>query len=471
MGATISQNGGTIYFRQENNVTQFLSDDSTSWMDVTGVQFPIVIKNTTTNVLTVRFTTDMVFTVDQYFICRSQYITFDGLKGDGNRATITFNGVSNCPGLIRNGKDDQNGYSNITVQNIHVASSGTTTLADKAGWVCQQFFGKGSSNVLIDNCSSEGSISLYAGGICGIEAGSYTGALTISNCYSTGQISGSRSGGICGIGLGAYSGNVEITNCYSTGRIRGSSAGGICGGAAGYIPLFGSNTAGTVEITNCYSTGQISGDFSGGICGESAGFGGGVITITNCYSLGEIIGNSAGGICGHNAGIFKGTVDISNCYSLYATGDTTIGTGGMVGSGTVLITNSYGANGTWSSDEANNQKLTGTPTEQTNPGDTWGYHVLNTPYYLKANPTPPPIPPTFEEMIESDEQFNDIIEAYPATKAFVSTIKTLEYVLNNQYWDTIEITGDITGMSQHSLTNNAGKNILIIVTGLTNLTV
>ena len=318
---TISQNGGTVAFEQfSGGPIQYSINypSSQSWMDVT--DFPITIENTSTDVLTVKFITDMEFTTtDHYFICGSENITFNGLKYDRDRATISFNGVESCLGLIQNGNSGTNGYSNITVKNIHVASSGT--LANAVGWVCHSWFGKGSSDVLIDNCSSSGDI-------------------------------------------------------------NGQNAGGICGPSVGY-------DNGTVEITNCYSTGQISGDFSGGICGNYAGFSNATITISNCYSTGQISGwRQASGICGANAGFSNGTVDISNCYSLYAIGDKTIGTGGMIGSGFAIFNNTYGANGTWSSTDANS-KLTGTPTDTNNPGTVWGYYDVDTHYYL----TPPPYQP------------------------------------------------------------------------------
>jgi hypothetical protein len=456
MVSSISQNSGTISFRQEGDDIQYsLNGSTSSWTNVTDTEFPINIINNTTisEVLTVKFTTDMEFTKpEHYFKCGSQYITFDGLKDDGNRATITFKDVTDCLGLIQNGNIGTNGYSNITVQNIHVASIGATTLSRASGWVCQAQFGRGSgsSDVLIDNCSSDGNIAgTGAGGICGTNSG----PVTISNCYSTGQISGNIAGGICGAGAG-LNGTVEISNCYSTGQISGNGAGGICGAGAG-----------TVEISNCYSTGQISGNGAGGICGGNAGHNG-FVTISNSYSLGQISGQESGGICGMNAGTRTRAVTITNCYSLYANGDTSVGSGGMVGSGYATFSETYGANGNWVSADAN-QQLTGTPTVNNNPGETWGYHVVNAPYYLTVNPTTPP--PTFEEMIESGELFEDIIAIYTSKTASASRIETIEYVLSHSYWDTIEITGDITGMNQHTLTNRVGQTITIIAIKLVKL--
>ena len=376
---TISQDGGTLYFRQTTTSSELqYSSNNTEWTDISSNQYPLNIQNTdpsTNNVLTVQFTTDITFTQDvQYFICGSQYITFNGLKNDEERATITFNGVEDCLGLIQNGTSGANGNANITVENIHVASLGNTTLAINAGWVCQSYFGKGVSDVSIDNCSSSGDISGQgAGGICGSNAKN----VEVSNCYSSGNI-GESAGGICGGFTGANSGTVNISKSYSSGNI-GESAGGICGASAGA-------NSGTVNISNSYSSGNI-GESAGGICGAGAGANSGIVNISKSYSSGNI-GENGGGICGASAGADSGTVNITNVYSLYANG-----TGGMVGiSGTAAFRNSYGANGSWSSTIAN-ENLLGTPDETNNLGTTWGYYIIDTPYYLIENPEPQPINP------------------------------------------------------------------------------
>jgi uncharacterized protein (TIGR02145 family) len=77
--------------------------------------------------------------------------------------------------------------------------------------------------------------------------GSYNHGM-ISNCYSTGAISGSNAGGIVGSN-NTVSGAIQ--NCYSTGAISGTGAGGIAGN---------SNDA---SIQNAYSTGTFSGTARG----------------------------------------------------------------------------------------------------------------------------------------------------------------------------------------------------------------
>ena len=189
-------------------------------------------------------------------------------------------------------------------------------------------------NSTITNSYSTGNISSSnsTGGIAGS-----AGNVTITNSYSTITISAiSSAGGIVG-----YSRHSTITNSYSTGNISSSNS---AGGIAGYID------GGT--ITNNYSTGNISSsDSAGGIAGRVSNSGG---TITNSCSAGNVSASSphvlasmayAGGIVGDYYG---GNGEITNSCS---TGDINAsssvsgssafagGIAGRVGSG--AITNSF----------------------------------------------------------------------------------------------------------------------------------
>ena len=120
----------------------------------------------------------------------------------------------------------------------------------------------------------------YVGGICGENRSG-----TITGCYNTGTVSGSRRyvGGVCG-----YNWNT-VTGSYNTGKVSGSSyVGGVCG----YNSRYGTTTG-------CYNTGTVSGtgstsQYIGGVCGFN-GFGG---TITGSYT-------NNGGVCGLNNGTVK----------------------------------------------------------------------------------------------------------------------------------------------------------------------
>jgi len=298
--STLSNNGGTIYIRQQTTTSAIeYSTNNSTWTSL-GTSWPVFIINTNpsaANILTVLFTNSLYISstsvgtngTSGYFIIGSEYITFNG-----NSYTVTINAITNYLGLIQNGSPD-GGFSNIAIKNIGVLISGGSTLNSRAGWIGHREYARNYNNCTVDNCYSNGYINGgEAGGIIG-----YSSNVNVTNCYSTGTIEG---GGIVG-----SSATGIVRNCYSTGYISGGG-----GGIAG--PRF----SGT--ITNSYSTGDISGDYSGGIAGPI--FSG---TINNCYSTGIIRGKFSGGISG---GLSSGT--ITNSYSTGAIQGNY--SGGIVGS-------------------------------------------------------------------------------------------------------------------------------------------
>ena len=230
----------------------------------------------------------------QYFITDSQYIIYDGTG-----KLVTVSNVASYQGLIRNG------YSNVTVKNINSQISGSSSLQNSGGWICQGNFGGGANNVLIDNCSNSDS----GGGICGERVGGNGGTIIITNCSNSGVINPNNAGGICGREIGINNGTVSITNCSNSGVINGVAIGGMCGNAAG-------RNNGIIIITNCYNTGTINGSENGGMTGRNTCFNNGTITISNCYNTG-IIGSGSGGMCGaFFAWNTNNLCTIKNCYNI-----------------------------------------------------------------------------------------------------------------------------------------------------------
>jgi hypothetical protein len=130
----------------------------------------------------------------------------DNVQILGNNKTVTITNIPNYPGLFQNGTNTESG-SPLIIQDLGILSTGTTTLAVDGGWLGQSYFGKDLS----------------------------ADSINVTDCYSTGDITGGSSGGIFGV----FSSGTA-TNCYSTGGIFGGGAGGIFGDGAG----------GTA--TNCY---------------------------------------------------------------------------------------------------------------------------------------------------------------------------------------------------------------------------
>jgi hypothetical protein len=127
----------------------------------------------------------------------------------------------------------------------------------------------------------------YVGGLCGYNWG------MVSNCYATGDISGAADhvGGLVGWNNGpvGWTNDVTITSCYALGTVKGEF---YVGG------LVGSNE-GRGTITSCYATGAVSGNkyYVGGLLGGNDGSG----TITSCYATGMVTGGeNVGGLCGTN---------------------------------------------------------------------------------------------------------------------------------------------------------------------------
>lgn len=345
-----------------------ISQDINSW--------PVTFINTNSpeSFLIVSFdTSGIVLDIDtnQFFICGSKYIKFEG-----NYNSIII-GIDNYPGLIQNGTSNKNGYSHILIQNIGIITSNNDfiNLISKGGWIGQSYFGKGIGFEItckFINCYSTGNIGSNTNGLCGGICGYASSSISFEKCHSSGIIT-SGSGGIASRENTAS----VLTNCYSTGDINN--------GSSGIFPC--NNTFSSIQ--NCFSTGNINNNSAG----ISANGGNGVFgNISNSYSTGNI-SNTSGGI------VYNGVNDINNCYSvgiidktsggictpgLYAQAVINSywnGTNDNKGAGTTgKLTNCYGYESTWS-DTIANSLLTGTD------GSIWvdvNLKSSNIPYLLAS---------------------------------------------------------------------------------------
>jgi hypothetical protein len=182
----------------------------------------------------------------------------------------------------------------------------------------------------------------YVGGLAGFLYADNGGISTVTNCYVTGNISGTSSyvGGMIG-SQNSYNGNISILNCYTTGNVSASSyyVGGLVGEQFSY------NGNNIIIIANCYATGNINGNnYVGGLVGGQYSYSSNC-NILNSYATGNVSGNSIiGGLTGYQFASY-GSSNIMNCY---ATGNASgSSAGGLVGgqsystSGTCTIANSY----------------------------------------------------------------------------------------------------------------------------------
>jgi len=319
------------------------------------------------------------YTGEQFKIIGNYTTKFTGVF-DGNKHKIwNFTWAStgrNYIGLFGCvGKGGQ--IKNLGMENVDFnAGDGP----DVGGLVGYNYYGT------IDNCYSSGNISGsdYVGGLVGknlglvrehyegtiinchfkgnISESDHIGGLVgenlwdgmISDCYSTGSVSGT--GDYVG-GLVACNGG-EITNCYSSGSVsgKGEDVGGLVGHNYGTIINCHSSSSvsggmyigGLVQynggtIINCYSTGTVVGESEiGGLVAHNEG------TITGCYSRVTVLSNEdcVGGLVGKN---LNGTV--ANCYTTGSVSATGAGVGGVVGENEDgIITNCYSSgsvDGSW----------------------------------------------------------------------------------------------------------------------------
>jgi hypothetical protein len=259
-----------------------------------------------------------------YFI-QTANITVTGTWSPIGNSTTKFRGNYDGQGKTVSGISIDNtslyyagffGYTDgATIQNLGVS----VTISARS--VSGGLIGYAQSTT-ITNCFSTGSISGYYGTIGGL-IGTVNGC-TVSNCYSTAVVSAGTSGsGTYSGGLIAKTDNAAsaISNSYhTTGRVGGWD---YVGGVVGAL-MHGS-------LSGCYSTGLVEGSLqTGGLVGHNSA------TISNCYSHAVAnCANTAGGLVGNNNG---GT--ITNSYSTGNPGATT-NEGGFAGQNSGTISNCF----------------------------------------------------------------------------------------------------------------------------------
>ena len=205
-------------------------------------------------------------------------LTADINMGGGTFTTAIIaadtNPNSGFQGIVFSGTFDGNDHkiTNFTINGINGAS-----FVGLFGYIVS---GGNIKNLGLENCSVSGSSgSYYVGGLVGYNSGG------ISDCYSTGAVSGSGSSNVGGL-VGYTFSSSSISNCYSTGSVSGSSNVYV-GGLVGFNFSSG-------NISNCYSTGAVSGSSNvGGLVGYNFGSGSTVSSFWDINTSGQTA--SAGG--------------------------------------------------------------------------------------------------------------------------------------------------------------------------------
>jgi len=221
---------------------------------------------------------------------------FDGNKHTVSHLTIKGGGYLGLFGYLGPGAE---------VRNLGLLDANVTGSGDYVGGLVGSNGSWNTPGGSVTNCYSTGVVtgSWNVGGLVG---GNYRGASIIAS-YCTAAVSGFEYvGGLIGRNTGS------VLNCYATGKVTGR---GYAGG------LLGDNSG---NATQCYSTGAVSGDdFVGGLVGSN--YSG---DVTSCYSNGRVTGkNFVGGLAGYN---YDGTITTS--YSTAAVSGSNF-VGGLVQTG------------------------------------------------------------------------------------------------------------------------------------------
>lgn len=229
---------------------------------------------------------------------------------DGNGHVITGLTISSSSG-------NQGFFDTInagaTVKNLGLEDVGITAPSSASGALASYNYGA------ISNCYSTGSVSggNFSAGLVGSNYGG-----TISDSYSACDVQGTNlAGGLVGRNL---DGGV-ITDCHATGTVAGTTA---VGGLVGYV-RDGST------ISGCYAQGDVSatGSYVGGLVGQtidsdtSDAF---YSTISDSHATGNVSGTyRVGGLVGQNQ-----YCDISDCYAEGNITNSGSYSGGLVGENT-----------------------------------------------------------------------------------------------------------------------------------------
>jgi hypothetical protein len=209
-----------------------------AWIDNHLDNLPILLDAN----VTLTIAEDLIFTNSNcYFAIRGIGVTIDG-----NFKKITIKDITNYSGLVNNGNylgNNEGAIQGSIVKNIGLLSN-NSSLKEYCGWIGQQGYGNG-EGFSITYCYSNGNMTNDGSG--GILGQAYMNG-TISNCYSLGDISGSRTAGI--VASSNYEAS-KIRNCYANGSITGSNANGICKQDEMMMMMMGDS------FTNCYASNGI----------------------------------------------------------------------------------------------------------------------------------------------------------------------------------------------------------------------
>lgn len=278
--------------------------------------------------------------------------------------TSTITGTAQVAGIV--GYSYNNGAGILEIKNSEVTTGTITATANDVGGIVGQQYNNGTgitrfinltNEVPVKGVSQVGGIIGYlyeynanqyisdtlvatnnvtatgnnVGGLIGYVYNRTTGVNTITNSYSTGNVSGvAQVGGLIGYNQSSGATTMTISKTYATGDVTGTNNN--TGGLIGY--LNGTTVAKNI-LEKSYSTGTVTGpNYVGGLVGQLYN-----ATVNDSYTTSEVNNttNYAGGLSGYATG--------SKLLNVYAVGKVTtpgVNTGGLIGvASNSTATNSY----------------------------------------------------------------------------------------------------------------------------------
>jgi hypothetical protein len=289
---------------------------------------------------TIPANTTITFITAFYFLSTSQYFIIGGnnITIDANNIPCYVYNCTNYNGLIQNGTSTTNGYSNITIQNFNIQTSGST-INSNGSWLCQTYFGRNASNITVKYCYNATGDSITATNSSSL-FGSYCSNMNVYYCYNTGSITVSsvnlsNTGGL----FGPYCSNINAYYCYNTGKIGNGGSQQYMGG------LFGSY-CNNINAYYCYNTGTMSSSsYISGMFGSYCYN----INAYYCYCASSSNSTDTLLIQNYSGGLFNyycTNINAYYCYFNNLTGGLPTDSGGIIGyygcSGNLYNCYSYG---------------------------------------------------------------------------------------------------------------------------------